>query len=128
MKVKIETIKSNFKGSHRKSSQHFSKEMICLEIKENKPSGKSICVRWYETTNRTYCCVWLNNCDGHYDGGTGFAGGYGYDTYSASLALALQGMGIIFTGLHSSGESEEALRMLADAFGFQNTLIHTAHA
>lgn len=94
-----------------------------------------ITVRWYmgrsTSANREYCSIWVRCSDGRSYSGHGWAGGYGYDKQSASLAEAIESAGIELTtdngrSAYIAGAGDirirDALIAIARAAGYRGKL------
>ena len=118
-----------FNAKYRKE-KGFYKSIQVFDMQDNKIKH-SIDARFYETKSRIYCCVWItaiiDKTNKTWYSGSGYAGGYGYDMESASLADALRNAGFKFDNLSGSGRSVSALEALADYVGYKNILTVVAH-
>ena len=123
--VKAGTFNANY---HKEKG--FYKSIQVFDMQDNKIKH-SIDARFYETKNRIYCCLWVtaskDKASKDWFNGSGYAGGYGYDMESASLADALRNAGFKFDNLSASGRTVEALEALADYLGYENILTVIAH-
>lgn len=94
-----------------------------------KNDTEIIVVRWYmgrsSKSSVVYCSIWINASDIYFSG-TGKAGGYGYDKYSASFENACESAGIsISPSISGVGESavKEVLSEIGKILGYPNGLI-----
>ena len=119
-------------SSHRKEDK-FYKEYIGLIVKTKKQNGtriKSVLnCRLYATGSRVYCCLWVFT-RGPVIGGSGFAGGYGYDRASAAVSEAITAAGYELTrDIAGVGDTAvcEALKTIGKLHGFKNMEIIQSH-
>lgn len=100
--------------SHRKEDK-YSGGYIAAAIDD---TGCHECVdlKLYRTNNRCYCCVWTYK-PGHYVGGSGWAGGYGYHKSSAAAGEAIKNAGWqLSDSINGVGDNaiERAIRAIAE--------------
>ena len=102
----------------------YKKEMV-RAYSYVKNDTEIIVVRWYmgrsSASSVVYCSIWVATPDIYFSG-TGKAGGYGYDKYSASFENACESAGISISGV---GESaiKEVLSEIGRILGYPNGLI-----
>ena len=107
---------------------HDTKEMV-RAYSYVKNDTEIIAVRWYmgrsSASSVVYCSIWVATPDIYFSG-TGKAGGYGYDKYSASFENACESAGISISPLISGvGVSaiKEVLSEIGRILGYPNGLI-----
>lgn len=119
-------------ASNRKESS-FSSQLTVIDYAskpENPYMRQAIVARFYHTTSRVYCCIWINTKEIHVTGGA-FAGGYGYHRASAALESACADAGVQLDkafGGYGDQAMEEALLAIAKAIGLGDPVILDAHA
>ena len=127
MNIKIVSmdLRNNFKHSYRKEDGFFL-EYATLNCK----TGDSFMIsRWYATTARIYCCVWIDGKDTH-GVGCDYAGGWGYDRVSAAFAGAISAAGIeISENIAGVGRSavEQVIKLITDKLTNEKFIFHTAN-
>lgn len=105
-----------------------------ISVIDNKTKKELITVRYYATSTRVYCCVWIFLTEQNiYLHAGGYAGGYGYHKQSAALEDALHKLGFVFAaGFGGCGDSAEihALEAILKHFKVRKSsyFIHEAHA
>ena len=106
----------------------YKKEMV-RAFSYVKNDKEIITVRWYmgrsSASSVVYCSIWVAVPDIYFSG-TGKAGGYGYDKYSASFENACESAGIsILPSISGVGESavREVLSEIGRMLGYPNGLI-----
>lgn len=128
------------KPQHRKE-KHFVAEIIVLDPgKVHDPrfvdgqASVPIIARFYETGERSYCCVWIegrNETQGYINRrGSGWAGGHGYHRQSSALETALANAGVaLYRSCDGCGESAmfDRLRSVGEALGIVAPAIHHSH-
>lgn len=127
----IATIKTkNHDGkiaSNRKENS-FYKQMTLI----SRDFEELATVRFYCTSTRVYCCVWINDAATQtYISGGGYAGGYGYHKASAAMEAALNDAGVTLSeSISGRGESamNDALQAIGVALGASECRIFNAHA
>ena len=106
----------------------YKKEMV-RAYSYVKNDTEIIVVRWYmgrsSASSVVYCSIWVAIPDIYFSG-TGKAGGYGYDKYSASFENACESAGIsISPSISGAGENaiKEVLSEIGKILGYPNGLI-----
>jgi len=132
MKATITTRKPKFTPSHRKERGGFITEISALTANPfgGREAKAIVTLRIYQPGSVAYACVWIN---GHeFDSsGTGSAGGGGYCKHSAAAGEAIRNAGFdLSEDIHGRGMStvREAVLALAEAVGYPEAMLHTAHA
>lgn len=109
-----------FTASHRKD-RHFSQSWLFV----SQDTAEIRC-NVYETSGRSYCCLWIN-LGGQIRSGTGYAGGCGYHRSSAAVQEAITNAGIhLSEPIDGRGEHaiESALVAIAAAAGMVGRVVH----
>ena len=105
----------------------YKKEMV-RAYSYVKNDTEIIVVRWYmgrsSASSVVYCSIWVATPDIYFSG-TGKAGGYGYDKYSASFENACESAGISISPSNGVGASaiKEVLSEIGRILGYPNGLI-----
>lgn len=115
---------------HRKANNFYS-EYVLYGLEDLPNPYKIITVRFYTTATNVYCCVWTHTSNFDFTSGSSKAGGYGYHKGSAAFEYALNDAGFTFDkAIAGIGEQAitKALEAIAKLAGYENILIHYAHA
>lgn len=104
---------------------------ISLIVEDGEKLFDLVCVRWYmgrsRTAERMYCTIWIHGVD-FYTSGSGWAGGWGYDKYSASLDSALRDANIeLSRSIHGVGDEaiHQAIMGIGKVLGYEKMCIVT---
>ena len=125
MNAKILKTNQSIKISHRKE-HNYNNSVLLLACKDNEII-ELISARFYWTSARCYCCVWIHSKEKNiYTTGSGFASGYGYDKKSASYSEALTSAGIqLDEDISGVGDTaiDESMLAIGQALGGKNLKI-----
>ena len=128
MKNLVVTLPTNDAYKRNGRNLHDTKEMV-RAFSYVKNDKEIITVRWYmgrsSKSSVVYCSIWINASDIYFSG-TGKAGGYGYDKYSASFEDACESAGIsISPSISGAGENaiKDVLSEIGGILGYPDGLI-----
>ena len=121
--------------AHRKENQ-FSDNYVLFDLNQKDTSGRPCAVvdlRIYYTAGKTcYACAWINfrytDLKGANAAGSSRATGYGYDKKEQASRDALTMAGFKFDTQHQELQPEDALALIAEWFGLENSFVHHSHA
>ena len=128
MKDLVVTLPTNDAYERNGRNLHDTKEMV-RAFSYVKNDKEIITVRWYmgrsSKSSTVYCSIWIMRKEVYFSG-TGKAGGYGYDKYSASFENACESAGIsISPSISGVGENaiKDVLSEIGGILGYPDGLI-----
>ena len=123
--VKFEK-KGKFNRNHRKENNFYQEYLVI----DNDTKSQIIACRFYRTSARCYCCLWIWTKELSLSG-TDWTDGGGYHMASAAFDLAANNAGYVFEhNISGVGDTaiESGLMAICSFHGLNNCSIYNAHA
>ncbi len=132
MKATIKRLNEDGKIRQNRKEKHFYQQ-YSVAVKDGKEIHVPVMLRLYGTGAMSYACLWVQRAgkDQAWGSGGGRAGGYGYHRPSQAAGDAIINAGIeLSEDIGGRGDSaiEHALKAIAEAYGYKNPTILSAHA